>query len=302
MTTSKPDPAPRASAPNTLRRWAVRGVLLLLLVVALGMADLVVTWLRYSPRIRKLAHEYPGLTNQMQREGVIAPPRWVALEDVPGVLACAVLISEDPRFLAYSGVDWRRQVQIVRIMMEGDRSPGGSGIAQQLARTLYLTPGLTPRRKLREWLLAINIGRTLSRERQLELYLNVAQWGPAAWGVAQGAEDLLGKALDQLTSSDAVLLAVVLPAPRRGFDFALRPERRSHVDRLVFRLWERGVLDDVEASAAGARLHEWIGASDAAGSPEAGRERMTMLLGEELPWRGAPMPRLDCAPGARWPP
>lgn len=301
MTTSKPDPAPRASAPNTLRRWVVRGVLFGLLVVALGMADLVVTWLRYSPRIRRLAHESPGLTNQMRREGVVAPPRWVALEDVPGVLACAVLISEDPRFLSYAGVDWRRQVQIVRIMMEGDRSPGGSGIAQQLARTLYLTPGLTPRRKLREWLLAINIGRVLSRERQLELYLNVAQWGPAAWGAAQGAQDLLGKSLDRMTPSDAVLLAVVLPAPRRGFDFALRPERRSHVDRLVFRLWERGVVADVEASAAAARLHEWIGATDAAGSPVAGLHHIASLFGDELPWSGPSMPALGCLENARWP-
>ena len=249
-----------------------------------------------------MAHERPGITNQMRRDGVVAPPAWVGLDEVPGVVACAVLISEDPRFQAYSGVDWRRQVEVTRSTLGGDLRPGGSGIAQQLARNLYLTPRLTPRRKLREWLLAINIGRTLSRERQLELYLNVAEWGPTAWGVAEGTRELLGKSLDQVTPSDAVFLAVALPAPSRGFDFALRPARRPHVDRLVHRLWERGVLDDVEASAAAARLHQWMVATEGAGSPERGLDEVHALMGEELPWRGLPVPRLDCAPGTRWPP
>jgi monofunctional biosynthetic peptidoglycan transglycosylase len=301
MQTTTTDHATRARARTPLRRWAVRGIVLGLVVLGLVMADLMVTWLRHAPRIRALAHEAPGLTNQMRRSGVTTPPPWRPLEEIPGILACTVLISEDPRFHAYAGVDWRRQLAIVRILLDGDRSPGGSGIAQQLARTLYLTPGLTPRRKLREWLLAINIGRTLSHERQLELYLNVAQYGPTAFGAEQGARAVLGTPLEALTPSEAVLLAVTLPAPRRGFSFALRPERRPHIDRLVFRLWERGVLDDAEASAVAARLHQWITAAAAVGSPEGGRTRMVEMMGEEAPWRGAGMPGLGCVPGARWP-
>ena len=279
-------------------RVLVGGVVLLLL----GMADLVVTWLRYAPAIRDLQDSPPGLTNQMRRAGVSAPPEWIPLAQVPGVLACAVQVAEDPRFLEYSGVDWSRQIQILRRTIRGDQRFGGSGIAQQLARNLYLTPDFSPRRKVREWLLAINIGRTLSHHRQLELYLNVAQWGPEAWGIAQGAQAVLSKPLDALSASDAVLLALTLPAPSRGFGYSLHAARRARMDRLPQQLWERGVLNEVEAAAATARLHQWISATASTGSPGPGRQQVHAVMGEDQPWRGSAVPTLECRDGARWVP
>jgi membrane peptidoglycan carboxypeptidase len=184
----------------------------------------------------------------------------------------------------------------------GDRRFGGSGIAQQLARNLYLTPDFTPRRKVREWLLAINIGRTLSRERQLELYLNLAQWSPQAWGVVQGARAILGKSLDAITPSDAVLLALTLPAPTREFDYSLHPARRARIDRLPQQLWERGVLSEVQAAAVSARLTQWVAAKARTGSVDSGRQEMLAWTGSEQPWQGPNMPTLGCTDDARWVP
>ncbi len=236
----------------------------------------------------------------MRRAGLAAPPEWTPLSQVPGVLACAVQVSEDPRFLAYGGVEWWWQKELAKRALTGNGRRGGCGIAQQLARYLYLSPRLTPRRKIREYLLAINIARHVSHERQMELYLNIAEWGPNHWGVGQGVRAHLGKPLDSLTVSDATVLAAMLPAPRRGFAYALHPARRSRLDRLTQELWWRGVISDVEAAASAARINQWIAAADTGAAAHEGLARVDGLMGNELPWRGPPMPALGCQENARW--
>ena len=258
------------------------------------------TWWRFSPAIRQLETAPPGVSQAMRRAGLTEPPPWTPMSQIPGVLACAVLVSEDPRFFDHAGVDWWWQKELVKRALTGNGRRGSSGIAQQLARNLYLSPRLTPRRKLREYVLAINIGRHVSRARQMELYLNIAQWGPDAWGAAQGARMHLGKSLDSLTVSDATILAAMLPAPRRGFVYALHPERRGRLDRLTQELWWRGVISDVEASASGARINQWIVAADTGAAAQEGMRRVHGVMGDELPWRGPTMPAVRCAEDGRW--
>jgi membrane peptidoglycan carboxypeptidase len=236
----------------------------------------------------------------MRRAGLTEPPPWTPLAQFPGVLACAVLVSEDPRFLEHPGVEWWWQKELAKRALTGNGRRGSSGISQQLARNLYLSPRLTPRRKLREYLLAINIGRHVSHARQLELYLNSAQWGPTTWGAAQAARAHLGKSLDSLTVSDATVLVAMLPAPRRGFTYALHPARRSRLERLTQELWLRGVISDAQAGASAARITQWIVAADTGAAVAMGLERVRSLMGDELPWRGPPMPEVGCVRDGRW--
>ena len=93
---------------------------------------------------------------------------------------------------------------------------GGSTLTQQLAKNLFLDGrDRTLVRKLRELLYALELERTVGKERILELYLNIVELGPHLHGITADADAYFIKAPDRLTPREAVFLAVLLPSPRR---------------------------------------------------------------------------------------
>ncbi len=248
-------------AANPGRKVRLGVLLALSLVLVLGIvtiADLSFTWLRHGPRIEALADAVPPMTAFMDlraREG--HPPRlrrWVPLDSLPVPVVCAVLAAENVRFFQHGTLDYANQRAMLSRVLRGDLSRGGSGIAQQLARNLYLQPDRTIRRKLREYVLAYKISHALTKERQLELYLNLVEWGDGVWGVAAGSEHLFRRPLEQLTASEVVLLANVPPAPARGLAFATARARRAKAVTVTGILWREGVLDDLQWTATVARI------------------------------------------------
>lgn len=280
------------------RAFAIACVLALGLMV-IGAIDLGWTWWSHRARVRALTHEAPGLTAYMHREGVTAPLPWRPLATIPVLVRCAIVAAEDPRFPVHRGIDWGRLRLQAAALAHGDFSGGYSGIAQQLARNLYLHPGRTPRRKLRELVLAHALVQTLSTDRLLEVYLNVIHVAPEGWGVEQGSLRLFGDSLEHLRPSEAVLLAAVLPAPSRGLGFALAGGRVRHVERIVDELWRGGHLDGATASATSARLVR-IGALVTSGEGVAGAVRQ---VAEEMGAEGhriSPLPpSVGCDPRQR---
>lgn len=261
-------------------------------VVAVVGGDLLLTWRGHRERITALRDSVPVSTAFMDRrtaEGM-APRarRWIPLDSLPSALACAVLAAENVRFFRHGTLDWTNQREMARRVMSGDFSRGGSGVAQQLARNLFLTPARTPRRKWREYLLAFELSHTLSKERQLELYLNLVEWGDGIWGVGAASEHLFGRAPAELTPSQAVLLANVLPAPSRGLDFPLSPSRRSKLLMVTTLLWREAVLDDLTWTATMARLTRMGQFVDAGLSPEAAAAAVTREMGEEPLFEATP--------------
>lgn len=220
----------------------------------------------------------------MRRASAGVPPlsrRWVPLDSLPSALACAVLAAENVRFFAHGALDWTNQREMLSRVIRGDLSRGGSGIAQQLARNLFLAPDRTPRRKLREYLLAYQLSHGLSKERQLELYLNLVEWGDGVWGVAAASEHLFRRPPGQLTPSQAVLLVNALPAPSRGLAFPLSPSRRSKLLLVTTLLWREAVLDDLAWTATMARLNRMGQFADAGMTPQAAAEAVLQEMGTE---------------------
>src|SRR5262249_14717084 len=96
---------------------------------------------------------------------------------------------------------------------------GASTITQQLAKNLYLSPARTPWRKLREWAITRRLEKTLPKERILELYLNVVEFGRRTYGAEAAARHYFGKSAAALTPREAATLAAdptAGPAPRPG--------------------------------------------------------------------------------------
>ena len=92
---------------------------------------------------------------------------------------------------------------------------GGSTITQQLAKNLYLSTERSLLRKAREALITRSLEHHLTKERILELYLNVAEWGNGVYGAEAAAHHHFGKSAQDLTADEAAWLAAILPSPRR---------------------------------------------------------------------------------------
>lgn len=123
-----------------------------------------------------------------------------------------VIIGEDSRFRTHRGIDF---VELAEALTERrSRRRGASTITQQLAKNLYLSPSRSPLRKLKEAVTAVRLELALSKDRILELYLNVAEWGPGIWGVAAASEAYFGVPPSRLTEGQAAALAATLPHPR----------------------------------------------------------------------------------------
>ncbi len=182
--------------------------------------------------IERLRSENPGETEFMrlhalrareQRRPFHRVQEWVGLRGVAPTVVNAIVVAEDGRFWSHDGFDWFEfKESIVKNISEGRSARGASTITQQLVKNLYLSPSKNPLRKLREWLLTWWMERSLSKERILELYLNVIELGNGVYGVQAASLEYFGKNVGELTRDEAARLAAIIPSPRR-----YRPEESS---------------------------------------------------------------------------
>ena len=142
--------------------------------------------------------------------------RWnpVPISKIPNSVIRAVIVAEDARFFEHEGVD----VEALKDAMEYNLSKkkmvyGASTISQQTVKNIFLSPSRNPLRKWHELLLTIGMERNLSKERILEHYLNVAEFGRGIYGVDAAARYYWGIPASRLTSSQAIELAATLPSP-----------------------------------------------------------------------------------------
>lgn len=126
----------------------------------------------------------------------------------------SVVASEDAKFCSHHGIDWDSLRDVIEDAEDGDVTRGGSTITQQVAKNLFLWPGRSIIRKGLEFPLALWIDLVLPKQRILELYLNIAEWGPEGqFGAEAGAEYAFGRSASQLSPQQAALMAAILPNP-----------------------------------------------------------------------------------------
>lgn len=138
--------------------------------------------------------------------------QWVAFDDIAKVAVISVMVSEDARFCGHGGVDWE---ELNKVLDDPDGpSRGASTIAMQTVRNLFLWQAPSYVRKGLEIPLALYADLVWSKRRTMEIYLNVAEWGPNLFGIEAAARHHFGKPANALTAKQAALLAVTLPNPR----------------------------------------------------------------------------------------
>jgi monofunctional biosynthetic peptidoglycan transglycosylase len=119
---------------------------------------------------------------------------WVDLGAISPALPRSVVASEDAKFCSHHGIDWDSLQDAIEDAQDGEVSGGGSTITQQVAKNLFLWPGRSVIRKGLEIPLAMWIDLVLGKQRVLEIYLNIAEWGPSGqFGAEAGANYAFGR-------------------------------------------------------------------------------------------------------------
>ncbi len=138
------------------------------------------------------------------------PRSWTDIEDIAPVMRRSVVAAEDANFCAHWGFD---MAEIRKVVASGS-TRGASTLTQQTAKNVFLWQGRSWARKALETAFTPMIEAFWSKRRILEVYLNVAEFGPGIFGIEAAAREYFGTTPDKLTKVQAARLAAVLPAPK----------------------------------------------------------------------------------------
>jgi monofunctional biosynthetic peptidoglycan transglycosylase len=197
-----------------LRRW-LRRLLLLALALLLLAVGLVTLFRFVHPPTSALMLEARVTALLAGERNYSTDYRWVALEDISPQAALAVIASEDQLFPFHAGFDFKSIREAVRRNAAGGRVHGASTISQQVAKNLFLWSGRSYFRKGLEAGFTLLIEALWPKERILEMYLNIAQFGRGCYGVEAAAQRFYRRPARQLNREQGAQLAAVLPNPLR---------------------------------------------------------------------------------------
>jgi monofunctional biosynthetic peptidoglycan transglycosylase len=159
-----------------------------------------------DPPISALTLRHAVLGYDVNRE-------WVDFNDISPHLARAAVIAEDSRFCQHWGVDWFAVGEALDDLEVGERPRGASTIPMQTAKNLFLWPEQSYMRKALEVPLAYFMSLVWPKQRVIEIYLNIAEWGPGVYGAEAAARTHFGTSAASLSRAQAALLVSALPNP-----------------------------------------------------------------------------------------
>jgi monofunctional biosynthetic peptidoglycan transglycosylase len=186
---------------------------------------------------------------QLRRE-----QQWLPLDRISINLQRAVLAGEDTNFVYHHGFDYQaiqkawdqaQREAAKEAKKEGEDDDwlpnfpefkrGASTISQQLAKNLYLSSERSFIRKGQEAIVTVMLERCLTKQRILEVYLNVIEWGDGIFGAEAAAEHYFNKSASALTPSEAAFLSAMIPNPRTVFNPQINPRRVARRQRIILR-------------------------------------------------------------------
>jgi monofunctional biosynthetic peptidoglycan transglycosylase len=199
-------------------RWTLRVIAALVAVGLLwvGWIAAHIAWYRYNP-----PRETAFMAQRMDEARTRNPATrlrytWVPYAKISPHLKRAMIAAEDAKFVEHSGFDWEGiQTALDKNERRGRVVAGGSTITQQLAKNLFLSPEKSYVRKTEEAIVTVLLEAMLPKQRILEIYLNVIEWGNGVFGAEAAAQRYFGIPASQLSAEQAARLAAMAPAPRR---------------------------------------------------------------------------------------
>ncbi len=220
-------------------RWGRRLLWALVLALAAWAGWEAVTW----PDVSRLARDRPATTAFVEdyraRQRAQGKPdravwAWTPYAAISADLKRAVLVAEDINFFAHRGFDFGEVQNALTDAVRDLQTPrGASTITQQLAKNLWLSPSRNPWRKVKEAILTWQLERALTKRRILELYLNVAEFGPGVYGAGAASQRYFHRPAADLGPAEAAALAAGLPMPSVWHPGVDRPGYRRRIAAIL---------------------------------------------------------------------
>jgi monofunctional biosynthetic peptidoglycan transglycosylase len=204
---------------------------LLLAAVFYGAAALGLVALRWADPFTTAVHVERRVESWVHHTHYAKSYRFLPLTRISPAFAHAVIAAEDTRFYQHHGFDWREVEDAVEDGLEEGRLRGASTITQQLVKNLFLGTWRSPIRKVLEVPLVPMAELILNKQRILELYINVVEWGPGVYGAEAAARYHYRVPAARITREQGARLAAILPAPLR--------RRPARMDRYAARILTR---------------------------------------------------------------
>ncbi len=255
---------PPEQSQHVLRRFWLPAVLCLALAAG-GLTGIIAAYeLNYSRaanEVSALATYRPSVVTRVYSDdgetviGEFALEKRIPLkyEEIPPVLKNAILAVEDVRFYDHIGIDPIRIMGAAWKNLTTDKVEGGSTLTQQLSKNLFLSKEQTLKRKVNEWVLALQIERYYTKNQIMELYANHMFLGANAYGMEAGAETYFGKQAKDLTIGEAALLAGVPKAPSEYSPTANPVKAKERRDLVLDLMAKNGFAGQAEVDAAKAK-------------------------------------------------
>ena len=229
----------KRSLLSNIRRWLIRLVLLWLFITVLLVLPL--RWFNPPTTAFMLHHQYFAQNNSTELNH-----EWRDLEHIAPSLAMSVIASEDQKFADHWGFDIAAIEQVLEDRQAGKKMRGASTLSQQLAKNLFLWSGRSWARKGLEAYFTAAIEIMIPKQRILELYLNVAEFGEDIYGAEAAAQSIFGIPADSLYNYQSALLAARLPAPK---SYDIQPpsdymkQRAQWIEKQIKQLGGEGYLN-----------------------------------------------------------
>jgi monofunctional glycosyltransferase len=209
---------------------------LLFIVVQVYFVSLIFWYANHAPQYTSFMRERMGVLHETKPEAVIKY-QWVPYSKISRNLKRALVAAEDSTFVEHEGFDWDGiQVAFEKNRVKGRHVAGGSTITQQLAKNLFLSSEKSYLRKGQEAIITLMLESILDKERILELYLNVIEWGNGVFGAEAAARRYFNVSASQLTAEQAARLAAMAPNPRFYERNGNAPGLRKKINIIVARM------------------------------------------------------------------
>jgi monofunctional biosynthetic peptidoglycan transglycosylase len=205
--------ASRAGGRRWLK-WIILGPLLAVLLLQLYFFLTICWWTQFDPSSTSMMRQQLSSLRETSPNARLEQA-WVPYERISNNLKRAVIASEDANFIDHDGIDWDAlEKAYERNNKRHKVVGGGSTITQQLAKNLFLSGSRNYLRKGQELVIAYMLEAVMSKQRILEIYLNVVEFGRGVFGAEAAARHYYRIPAAKLNAAQAARLAVMLPNPR----------------------------------------------------------------------------------------
>ena len=212
----KNQPSPWFSRSRKVLLWSFRALLLFLVIDTFYLFHIWPDWQSFNKGTIKKSNFIKNYQVQYRQQNNLPPLYWrpVTLNNIPHRLRHAVIVAEDARFYSHNGFDVFAFQEAMQSNLEKGRFKyGGSTISQQTVKNMFFNSSRNPLRKWHELIFTIGMEFNDSKDRIIETYLNVAEFGKGIYGVEAAARSYWNIPVNRLTTQQAIELAATLPSP-----------------------------------------------------------------------------------------